>query len=198
MRQERIRSTLSWLSWYFASLALVLWLAETWGNNTLLANTAPACPACKTEWVGQLQLLGALECGHGPEHDQDCKNLACYPNCDWNKECKELNGGKGNCECFTCAAGRGCEEEIQYWEAWCTTANGSPCNTQADTDGPNFRHRAASVPGGAACQFGTNGFQQFTYCGGAGGASLSCKSTNGCDATGVAWTTTNGSRRKCS
>lgn len=166
-----------------------------------LLSAADCNTQCTAGWVTIGDILGGIECEHGPEQDADCQALACYPNCDWNAECWELNGNMGNCKCFECGLAGGCEGEIRVWLAQCgkkTAENDGTCVTHPDENAPLRQERGASVAGGGGCNFGTNGYELIEYCGNGEvpSAAASCKSSN-CAGAG-AWTTVDtGERRGC-
>jgi hypothetical protein len=77
---------------------------------------------------------------------------------------------------------------------------------QNDTNGPNYRYRTVTVPGGANCAFQANppgGVILVEYCGkgvggGQPGSALGCKNTNGCTSVGNPWWyKPDGPRQKC-
>ncbi len=164
-----------------------------------LLSAANCSTACTAGWVTTGTIFGGIECEHGPEQDADCRALACYPNCNWNNVCWELNGNMGDCKCFECGLAGGCEGEIRHWLAQCgkkTAENDGDCPTHNDVMGATRQERGASTPGGAACNSGTNGYELVEYCGGVSNQAGACASNN-CTGAGEWTTVTTAVRKAC-
>jgi hypothetical protein len=164
------------------------------------------CPDCKEEWISQIDLIGALECQHGPEND---RSPACR-RAGRNYICKELDPLNGNCECFKCQGipfrdpfSITCEEQIRVWEAWCGVTdehlNTHRCRTKAGLRGAVYETRRAQTTDQFVCNGANGSFITQLRCGKPDGVernALACRATN-CRAVGAWGGTVIGNRRAC-
>lgn len=184
--------TISVVKFYAGLYVAVAFLSFAALQAVPVAYAANCNTACTEGYVTVTAIFGGIECNHGPDNNDACKALPSYPDIDPDTECWELNGHMGTCKCFECGKKAGCEEDLRNWRASCgkkSEENDGICNI-VDNGGNGVirQHRAASTPGGAACDFGQNGFVLIEYCGGSvPNMAGACRSTN-CTGSGN-WTT---------
>lgn len=154
------------------------------------------CPECVAGWITQQDLIGGLECEHGPEHDQTPACRAALAAGTFI--CKELDPVNGNCNCFQCQGiplrdpfSITCEGEIRVYVAWCDVTDrrtdDQNCPVAPGALGVLRQERAARTAGPRVCDGANGQFQQALFCGQPDRvASLACKATN-CSGVG-AWT----------
>jgi hypothetical protein len=155
-----------------------------------------ACRECVAGWVSiDGGFSAGIECEHGPEHDPDCPPLSEIVA---EEDCWEMNGHKGNCKCFECGLGSGCEGEGRAYRAWCgleSSENCGTCDSEDDTTGPLIQWRSATVEGGGACDWYL-GYSTWVACGRGYTDATGCTSTN-CTGQGEWTTVSTGMRKKC-
>ncbi|KAL3925372.1 MAG: hypothetical protein SGILL_000458 [Bacillariaceae sp.] len=162
-------------------------------------NGVVTCSECEEGWISQQDIIGGLECQHGPEHDNSAECLAAKAQAlettgsAFNVICKEVDPVNGQCDCFNCQGipfqdpySLACEGEIRVHVAWCGIEgdrNKGDCDTaQGRVNGPVRMFRAAQSPRGEACNGANGDFTSVDYCGpptnGPPGANLACRATN--------------------
>jgi hypothetical protein len=182
--------------------------------NEMSQMVGGACDACASGWVSVSNMLGGLECEHGPEHDNSAPCVAARNN--GNIICKELFPATGNCECFKCQGipyqdpfSLTCEGEIRTFMAWCGV-DASPeacgpnetCDTEPDPNSNNDPLRmesGATVVGGGICSGSHGHFAAVRLCGDPPHhpwGFFACKSDN-CQTQGNWQTAFWGKRTKC-
>ena len=188
-----------------ASLGICVAQCPTAGN---------ACTgACESGIRDIRQLLGAIECEHGPEYNTNCGNP---PRC-----CETQPGGcthaANECSCFGCGNNANCEFDFHVWVCGCgrcatngftQPAIGGACpDCKNDpASGPNDilkEERDMDSAAGTSCDPAENFWMTWVYyCGGTQGAVVgNCQAVNdsGCVySPGSAWVVTNrGIRKTC-
>lgn len=141
------------------------------------------CDYCRLQWVGQTSNYG-LECDHGGEHDDDCPP-------DWEDDleancCEFAQGGctgaQGECSCFTCGLGTGCENAQEYLEAWCGMSGTGCCPIGTYKEPPKtevYRYRGTTLAEGVQACAPDAGFVDWKDCSGYLTYNFSCRAPQG-------------------
>ncbi|MED5370782.1 MAG: hypothetical protein VX899_07200 [Myxococcota bacterium] len=164
------------------------------------------CEDCKLQWVNQVLLFGAMECEHGPEHDNNPLCLAQIAANGGVLDSTLCTENGGFCDCWSCPGypaadpyGLGCEPEIFYHWAWCDLGDPSlECETTTGEPGLVGMVRA-QTPAGGACDGVGGGTMEAALCGSPDGqpkAHGACGATN-CASAGGPWVAQRGIQSVC-
>jgi len=174
-------------------------------SDTATENT---CGACQEEWISQRDLIGDLECEHGPEHDTSPTCLAAIAS--GNVICKEHDAVNGNCACYECQGiplkdpfSLTCEHQLLRWAAWCDLTYehqaGDECPTTPGDVGVVYQDRETQLTGTEVCDGANGAHVEVPLCGkpmGWGSLYLACRATN-CSTVGGWGSATVGVRWEC-